>query len=74
MTILIAQNDDRAMLEWLANATQRGGTFISCIARAGLHADTENYPLMRPLLLVLRKKYPEYEPSEDVKREIGESA
>jgi hypothetical protein len=38
------------------------GGFISSIAKAALVADYENYPLMRPLLLVLRTKYPQYEP------------
>lgn len=70
MTILIAQNDDPEMLEWLANADTNGGGFISAIALAALVADKDNYPLMRPLLSVLRKKYPKYEPTEAVKQEI----
>ena len=48
MTVLIAQNDDPEMLEWLARANQEGGGFVSAIARAALIADEENYPLMRP--------------------------
>jgi hypothetical protein len=67
---MIAQEDDPELLEWLAKANQEGGGFVSSIARAGLVADDENYPLMRPMLLVLRKKYPRYEPSELVKQEI----
>ena len=70
MTILIAQNDDPELLEWLAKANQDGGGFISSVARAGLVADHENYPLIRPLLVVMRKKYPQYEPSEQIKEEI----
>ena len=69
---LIAQTDDRELLEWLANAAEKGGGFVSAIAHAGLVADFENYPLIRPLLLVMRKKYPAYEPSEAVKQEIAE--
>jgi hypothetical protein len=67
---MIAQEDDPELLEWLAKANQEGGGFVSSIARAALVADFENYPLMRPLLLVLRKKYTRYEPSDAVKREI----
>ncbi len=72
MTILLAQNDDPELLEWLATAADRGGGFVSFAAKAGLRADEGNYPLIRPLLLVLRKKYPQYEPSDLVKREIRE--
>jgi len=68
--MLIAQNDDPELLEWLANANQRGGNFISSMARAALVADWENYPLIRPVILELRKKYTEYEPSDEVKQEI----
>lgn len=67
---LFAQNDDPELLEWLAKAAQDGGGFVGAVARAGLVADAENYPLIRPLLMVMRKKYPKYEPSDEVKREI----
>jgi len=69
---MIAQTDDPELLEWLSNANQEGGGFVSSIARAALVADDENYPVLRPVLLVLRKKYPRYEPSDAVKQEIGE--
>ena len=71
---LIAQNDDPELLEWLANAKQKGGGFVSSLAHAGLVADAENYPVIRILLLVMRRKYPEYEPSDLVKQEIRERA
>jgi hypothetical protein len=70
--ILSAQNDDPELLEWLANAKEQGGTFVSCIAHAGLVADAHNYPLIRIVLMALRAKYPAYEPSDAVKREIAE--
>lgn len=70
--LLIAQNDDPELLEWLAKASQQGGGFVSSIARAGLIADHENYPLIRPFLLIMRKKYSQYEPSDAVKQEIRE--
>jgi len=69
---LIAQNDDPELLEWLAAADKDGGGFVSAIARAGLVADCENYPLIRPLLVRMRAKYTQYEPSDAVKREIRE--
>lgn len=67
---LVAQTDDPELLEWLANADHNGGGFISSIARAGLVADHDNYPLLRSLLFVMRAKYPQYEPSDAVKQEI----
>ena len=72
MTILIAQNDDPELLEWLAKADKDGGGFVSSLARAALVADEENYPILRPVLLLMRVKYPAYEPSEAVKQEIRE--
>ena len=67
---LIAVNDDPELLEWLAKAAEKGGGFVQSIANAGLRADYENYLLVRPLLLTMREKYPEYEPSDAVKEEI----
>lgn len=71
---LIAQNDDPETLEWLSNASHRGGGFISSFARAALVADWENYRLLRPVIVALRAKYPDYEPTAQVKREIQERA
>lgn len=70
--MLIAQNDDPELLEWLAKADMDGGAFVRSMARAALVADQENYPLIRPLILFLRAKYPKYEPTDAVKREIRE--
>ena len=69
---MIAQEDDPELLEWLAKANQEGGGFVSAIARAALVADFENYPLIRPVVIALRVKYPRYEPSAAVKQEIRE--
>jgi hypothetical protein len=73
-TTLIAQNDDPELLEWLNNAAQRGGGFVQSFADAALRADHENYPLIRAQLLVMRKNYPAYEPSDAVKQEIKDRA
>jgi len=70
-SLLIAQTDDPELLEWLGKACNLGGSFVSSMARAGLVADWQNYPLIRPVLLQLREKYPAYEPSEAVKRELA---
>jgi hypothetical protein len=70
--ILIAQNDDPELLEWLAKAERNGGSFISALATAGLCADHDNYKILRPVLQFMRLKYPAYEPSDQVKREIAE--
>jgi hypothetical protein len=67
---MIAQSDDPELLEFLAKAAQDGGGFISALARAALVADQENYPILRPALVVFRKKYWQYEPTEQVKQEI----
>jgi hypothetical protein len=69
--VFSAQSDDPELLEWMARATDGGG-FISSLAHAGLVADCENYPLIRVLLMAMRRKYPAYEPSEQVKQEIRE--
>jgi len=68
--MLIAQNDDPELLEWLSNAKEKGGGFVSALATAGLVADFDNYPILRPVLVAMRAKYPQYEPSAAVKHEI----
>lgn len=67
---MIAQNDDPELLEWLANAERQGGGFISRLAGAALRADNDNYRFIRPVILQMRAKYTEYEPTEVVKQEI----
>jgi hypothetical protein len=58
MTIL---QNDREMLDWVLNLDRmHAGGFLLAIGDAAQRADHENYPLMRPMLLVLKHKYPEY--------------
>lgn len=57
--------DDPELFPWLEAASGRtdqpgGGGFVRTIAEAGLRADYENYALLRPVLLKLKDKYPEY--------------
>lgn len=73
---MIAQSDDPELLEWLSKAYTLGGTFLSSLARAALIADGEDYPLIRPLVTVMRLKYPQFDreaPAEDI-RDRKESA
>lgn len=36
------------------------------------HADSDNYPLLLPVVVAMRAKYRQYEPSDAVKQEIRE--
>lgn len=60
----IAQ-EDAALIDWLLgidrNMPHRAGDFLHDLASAALRADPENYPILRPALLHLRKKFPQYE-------------
>lgn len=51
---------DPDLLTWLLNAQQYAGDFLKNAAEAGLRADQDNYPLLRPTLLELKAKYPKY--------------
>src|SRR5580658_3193231 len=53
--VTIAQEDDPELLEWLANAKEKAGGFVSNLAAAALVADWENYPILRPVLLLMRE-------------------
>ncbi len=67
--MLYATNDPE-MSTWILNAVNprwNAGSFVRAIAEAAIAADNENYALLRPGLLELRRKYPEYD------RELGES-
>lgn len=57
--------EDTMLFYWLLNASGRGitpaaGDFLKHLAEAGLHADAENYAVLRPVLLIMSKKYPTY--------------
>ncbi len=54
-----AQQDDE-LVDWLVNASQKAGDFVKQLAEAGLRADHDNYPILRPALLQLKAKYPKY--------------
>ncbi|HXM32267.1 MAG TPA: hypothetical protein VN921_01345 [Chthoniobacterales bacterium] len=61
---MIIAHEDTELLDWLLgianNKPVRPGDFLRSLAEVALRADHENYPLMRPFLLEMKKKYPEY--------------
>ena len=56
--------EDDELLDWLYgvvnNSPVEAGGFLHAIAEAATRADYQNYPLLRPVLLHLRAKYPNY--------------
>jgi hypothetical protein len=56
---LIAQTDAE-LLEWILDASRNAGGFLSALAEAALRADWENYPVLRPVLVAMKAKYPQY--------------
>ena len=72
---MIAQ-EDTALLDWLLGIARgrpnASGDFLRSLADAALRADTENYPILRPALLELQKKYPQYSYQGDIQELAGE--
>ena len=56
---MTASTDD-VLLVWIVNASNSGGSFLKSLAEAGLRADEDNYRLIRPVLLKMKEKYPQY--------------
>lgn len=56
---------DHELRNWifcLANQSPRtSGSFLAALGNAAVRADDENYLLLRPALLALKKKYQEYD-------------
>jgi len=55
--------DDIELIDWVLGITSErsgAGDFLRAIAEAATRADWENYPILRPVLLELQKKYPYY--------------
>ena len=53
-------NQDEEMFYWLDAVRVRGGSFLSNLAITAFAADWVNYAILRPVLLEMKKKYPEY--------------
>lgn len=64
MMPLIAEQDEEDIQRWIwgveNEAPQPSGDFLKKIVAAALHADPENYPLLRPAIIALKKKFPKY--------------
>jgi len=61
---MIAHQDPK-LLPWLLGIVNGcpnpSGDFLRALAEAALRADAENYVTLRPALLDIRTRYPEYE-------------
>lgn len=52
---------DPDLFPWLHGVqTKRAGSFLSSLADAALRADPSNFAILRPALLEIAAKYPEY--------------
>jgi hypothetical protein len=60
---MIVQSDP-ALISWVLGISNgkptRAGDFLRAVANAALRADTQNYEILRPALLELKEKYPQY--------------
>lgn len=60
---MIAQQDNK-LLDWLLGIVRkrpnRSGSFLQSLADTAMRADAQNYPILRPALLEIQKKYPQY--------------
>jgi hypothetical protein len=53
--------NDRDLWPWVYGLFIMGaGDFLKNVGRAAQHADHENYPKLRPFLLEMKAKYPQY--------------
>lgn len=62
----LAASEDPQLFDWLLTAAGHnqprpaGGDFVRTLAEAALRADWENYAMLRPTLLAMQVKYPDY--------------
>ena len=58
---MVAANTDPELRDWLRWAAESGNTpmFVSMVAQAALIACSPDYQLLRPVLLDLKRRYPE---------------
>lgn len=62
MQSITSGHDDFELTDWLLVVVNDGlaGDFLKFLAMAALRADHENYPILRPALLEIKKRYPKY--------------
>lgn len=53
--------DDPELNDFLLNISSHAGSFLRSLGDAALRADCQNYPILRPVLLEMKKKYPDYD-------------
>ncbi len=69
----IAQKD-MELLPWLLGVLRPeagAGHFLHTLAEAALRADWENYPILRPVLLQIKAKYPKYDEEERARMKVN---
>lgn len=71
---MIAQEDEE-LLNWLLGIMHerpnRSGGFLRSLADTAMRADAQNYPILRPALLEIQKKYPQYNYQESIHELAG---
>ena len=56
---LYSARTDNELHDWLVRAAEHGTSFLRAIAEAAFVSDLRDYHLLRPVLLDLKKTYPE---------------
>jgi len=54
------EDGEPGVTSWLMNAVNFGDGFVHSFAEAAMRADSENYEIIRPALLKLKARYPDY--------------
>jgi hypothetical protein len=61
---MMIANNDPELASWLLGIIYeqptKAGSFLRSLATAAFAADWENYQILRPALLTIRTKYPDY--------------
>jgi hypothetical protein len=57
--LMISPAADMELRDWLRSAEKNGSSFLKAIAEAASMSNLRHYDLLRPVLLELKKEYPE---------------
>jgi hypothetical protein len=58
---MILHGVDPELDTWVDNLVRMGaGSFLQAVHSVAVTADSDNYAMLRPVLLQLREKYPQY--------------
>jgi hypothetical protein len=55
-----AANIDEYLIPWFDGVEHQAGDFLKTLVAAARRADSDNYRVLRSLLIYFRTKYPEY--------------